>query len=426
MSTKLRVYKLDRDNVVQCAKTCQEMFIHAQTLLWLTVSGLDLARLGRGKGCSLVYQLTGIKGGEKRDVEETVGPLYSTRVLSLHFKDENYREKQPLINANINQLAARFPANTQFKSLTTTPETTLHTPEQYVDYINILNGKKHIQLVYLPTYHTSVEAAHCGSKVGVWLQQDALRVNSVRHSQRVSDIIFDCGTNPGAAASLVDTADAAYGISFFGSAATDFGDISEFCRAVGIGVSDPESNITKKTMIQSLRFVNMGWIGERFWGLKALTTLEIHDCGKPEQVLKSAAATSSTLQRVTLAYTGYAKNSKMPDIDCKGAKLLRTIVSNNAQLEELCVFVKSMEQINAIDFISTLPQGLKMLTIALGTEGSSDFFQPSHYLTLVQPCPELEGLGTTMHWADPTGRPILKPQIESMMHALRKLPSLQC
>jgi hypothetical protein len=129
MRCKLTFYKLDCNTAVQCAKTCQELFAHVQPVLWTLVPGLNPARLGRADRYSLVYQITGIEAGEEPSVEAIVGPLRLTQHLSLHFTDEDYQQYPAEIDSNTKEVAQRFPETKHFESLTTTPETTIHTSD---------------------------------------------------------------------------------------------------------------------------------------------------------------------------------------------------------------------------------------------------------------------------------------------------------
>jgi hypothetical protein len=198
---------------------------------------------------------------------------------------------------------------------------------------------------------------------------------------------------------------------------------------VGIGAPESGSEVVK-TPIQTLRFFDIVTTKcTRYWDLTTLTTLEVHDCGKPNQVLKNVATSTTGLLRLIIAYTGYMKNGKMAEIDGAGADALRKILKNNPKLEDLCVFVKSIptNKINAINLTKIIPLGLQMLTFALCGNGTSGFFGPLHYAALVQQCPGLKGLGTTMHLADPAyhGHPFPTRNIETIMLALRNLPSLK-
>jgi hypothetical protein len=118
--------------------------------------------------------------------------------------------------------------------------------------------------------------------------------------------------------------------------------MSDFCRAVGIGASEPRANVVETT-IQTPRFFNIGTIkGQRYRNLTALTTPEVHDCSKLNQALKNVAASTTGLRRLVIVYTGFMKNGKMAEIDGAGADALRKILKNFPKLEELRVFVKSI------------------------------------------------------------------------------------
>ena len=69
-------------------------------------------------------------------------------------------------------------------------------------------------------------------------------------------------------------------------------------------------------------------------------------------------------------------------------------MARNTTLKELCTYMQNIQDLNPTKLISILQTTLDLLTVV---KGSTDYFEPEHYATLAVQCPQLLGIGTTMH-----------------------------
>ena len=334
--------------------------------------------LHRGKNFAALPTLTQRNRSEEDAAENFAGPLAFTSILSLHIDRDRYFKDRHIVDNNMAILGANYPLTISgVRILTVTSQSDFHTLQYFQDFTSILNGKTDADLVYIPRLPInkksvakevkSVKALQC-STIDTWFEQESRGSASVPRSTRTQHLFLECGTELTAATALIRSSPHFKRIALFGTDQTDNYSISDIFRQVCVG----------EVSTQSLCLYNMGTIvGNRWWKLDNLTTLDIHDCSGASHILRTVRDNTEKLLRLVVADSGYARKKpgkRSTPSQCQSrmdGKLLVDILRKNPSLAEICIYVGEIEKVKSDAVIGALPATLKSLVLVQTKGGLS-------------------------------------------------------